>query len=382
MSLSFRLPHYFSLHLRRQVKELYVATAISDMAVAAMLIFEPIYLKYELGLSVPWVILFFAGVYAWYIVLIPFGGKFAARFGYKHSMILSVPFQLAYWTCLFFASRHIELLYVATLLYGLQKSFYWPAFHAVVARFANKSQVGREFSVLTAVIQTAHIFGPLVGGFLAARGGGGVLLVVAGCIYSLMIIPLLAHKERGSLTPYKFKDTLNLYRRHTDKALGYFGFGEEFIALGVWPIFIYEVLKGYDGVGVMTTVSSGLAIVISLWMGRLTDQSEKRLLIKRGGLLAAISWFVRPFLLNAGGVLVSDTFGRTAKNAVSIPMCTVTYERAEASDIMPYMVFFEQSLAIGKLLTALLAALLFATTGSFVLLFILAGILSFLYMLL
>ena len=382
MSLSFRLPHYFSLHLRRQVKELYVATAISDMAVAAMLIFEPIYLKYELGLSVPWVILFFAGVYAWYIVLIPFGGKFAARFGYKHSMILSVPFQLAYWTCLFFASRHTELLYVATLLYGLQKSFYWPAFHAVVARFANKSQVGREFSVLTAVIQTAHIFGPLVGGFLAARGGGGVLLVVAGCIYSLMIIPLLAHKERGSLTPYKFKDTLNLYRRHTDKALGYFGFGEEFIALGVWPIFIYEVLKGYDGVGVMTTVSSGLAIVISLWMGRLTDQSEKRLLIKRGGLLAAISWFVRPFLLNAGGVLVSDTFGRTAKNAVSIPMCTVTYERAEASDIMPYMVFFEQSLAIGKLLTALLAALLFATTGSFVLLFILAGILSFLYMLL
>jgi MFS family permease len=382
MSLSFRLPHYFSLHLRRQVKELYVATAISDMAVAAMLIFEPIYLKYELGLSVPWVILFFAGVYAWYIVLIPFGGKFAARFGYKHSMILSVPFQLAYWTCLFFASRYTELLYVATLLYGLQKSFYWPAFHAVVARFANKSQVGREFSVLTAVIQTAHIFGPLVGGFLAARGGGGVLLVVAGCIYSLMIIPLLAHKERGSLTPYKFKDTLNLYRRHTDKALGYFGFGEEFIALGVWPIFIYEVLKGYDGVGVMTTVSSGLAIVISLWMGRLTDQSEKRLLIKRGGLLAAISWFVRPFLLNAGGVLVSDTFGRTAKNAVSIPMCTVTYERAEASDIMPYMVFFEQSLAIGKLLTALLAALLFATTGSFVLLFILAGILSFLYMLL
>jgi MFS family permease len=352
------------------------------MAVAAMLIFEPIYLKYELGLSVPWVILFFAGVYAWYIVLIPFGGKFAARFGYKHSMILSVPFQLAYWTCLFFASRYTELLYVATLLYGLQKSFYWPAFHAVVARFANKSQVGREFSVLTAVIQTAHIFGPLVGGFLAARGGGGVLLVVAGCIYSLMIIPLLAHKERGSLTPYKFKDTLNLYRRHTDKALGYFGFGEEFIALGVWPIFIYEVLKGYDGVGVMTTVSSGLAIVISLWMGRLTDQSEKRLLIKRGGLLAAISWFVRPFLLNAGGVLVSDTFGRTAKNAVSIPMCTVTYERAEASDIMPYMVFFEQSLAIGKLLTALLAALLFATTGSFVLLFILAGILSFLYMLL
>lgn len=382
MSLSFRLPHYFSLHLRRQVKELYVATAISDMAVAAMLIFEPIYLKYELGLSVPWVILFFAGVYAWYIVLIPFGGKFAARFGYKHSMILSVPFQLAYWTCLFFASRHIELLYVATLLYGLQKSFYWPAFHAVVARFANKSQVGREFSVLTAVIQTAHIFGPLVGGFLAARGGGGVLLVVAGCIYSLMIIPLLSHKERGSLTPYKFKDTLNLYRRHTDKALGYFGFGEEFIALGVWPIFIYEVLKGYDGVGVMTTVSSGLAIVISLWMGRLTDQSEKRLLIKRGGLLTAISWFVRPFLLNAGGVLVSDTFGRTAKNAVSIPMCTVTYERAESSDIMPYMVFFEQSLAIGKLLTALLAALLFATTGSFVLLFILAGILSFLYMLL
>jgi hypothetical protein len=44
------------------------------------------------------------------------------------------------------------------------------------------------------------------------------------------------------------------------------------------------------------------------------------------------------------------------------------------------MVFLEQSLAIGKLFTALVAAALFALVPSFPLLFILAGLISLLFM--
>jgi hypothetical protein len=55
--------------------------------------------------------------------------------------------------------------------------------------------------------------------------------------------------------------------------------------------------------------------------------------------------------------------------------------RAEANHILPYVVFFEQSLAIGKLLACILGIILFSLTGSFVVLFILAGAFSLLYML-
>lgn len=381
MLTQFHLPHYFSFHLKRQVKELYAAAAISDIAVSAMLIFEPVYMYQVLGLSVWQIMLFFALVYLVYIAAIPLGASFASRVGLKHGMIVSMPFQLLYWACLFFAGSVPSLIALGAIFYGLSKSFYWPSFHGVVAKFANGGQVGREFSALTAIIQVATVLGPLVGGFIAGRTGGGNLLLVSGIIYSLMIIPLIMHKERGERRPYRFGDTLKLYVKQSRKAIAYMGFGEELIAMTAWPVFIFLVAKSFEEMGVVVTIASGVAVIVSLWVGRLLDGGRKLDTLKKGVLLQVLVWLVRPVFPGAGGILLSATSGRVVRNAVFIPICTLTYERAEASDILPYVVFFEQSLAIGKFLTALIAALLFvATGGSFAVLFILAAVLTLLYL--
>lgn len=382
MFLKFRLPHYFTTKLRTEVKELYVATAIADLALATMLIFEPIFLYQSVGFSVVEILLFFASVYAWYALLIPFGAKFATRFGYKHSLIASVPFQLLYWTCLYFAPQQPMLVWVAALLYGLEKSFYWPAFHAVVAQFANQGQVAREFSLLTALIQLAQILGPVAGGLIAQAAGGQNLLIVAGAIYSLAIIPLFFHKEKGLKKPYRFADTLRFYRVHAYKMLGYWGFGEELLALTIWPIFTFIAVQGYGATGGAVTLAAAISAIISLYMGKWTDSHPKRPLIRLGGVMTAVSWFVRPWFPSAQGVIAVDTAARVSKNVVFIPVCTVTYERAEANGIVPYVVFFEQSLALGKLLTALVAAALFCIFSSYGMLFIFGGLVSLLYMLL
>ncbi|MBL8030773.1 MAG: MFS transporter [Candidatus Doudnabacteria bacterium] len=382
MFLKFRLPHYFTTKLRTEVKELYVATAIADLALATMLIFEPIFLYQSVGFSVPKILLFFAAVYAWYVVLIPIGAKFAARFGFKHSLIASVPFQLLYWACLYFALEYPQLVWVAAFLYGLEKSFYWPAFHSVVAQFANQGQVAREFSFLTALIQLAQILGPVAGGFIAQVAGGQNLLIVAGAIYSLAIIPLFFHKEKGSKKPYRFADTLRLYKVHVYKMLGYWGFGEELLALTIWPIFMFIAVQGYGATGGAVTLAAAISAIISLYMGKWTDTHPKRPLIKLGGLMTAVTWLVRPWFPSPQGVTSVDTGARVAKNVSFIPICTVTYERAEASSIVPYVVFFEQSLAIGKLLTALAAAALFYMFASYSVLFILGALVSLLYVLL
>jgi hypothetical protein len=48
---------------------------------------------------------------------------------------------------------------------------------------------------------------------------------------------------------------------------------------------------------------------------------------------------------------------------------------------MPYIIGFEQALAVGKMLAALIGIIVFATTGSFVALFIVAAIFSLFYFL-
>ncbi len=382
MTLANRVSHYFTHRLHREVKELYVATAITDTAAAAMLIFEPIYLYQSLRLSIPEVMLFFAAVYAWYILVIPLGGKFATHFGFKHALIVSVPFQLLYWACLFFARDIPLLIFVAPIMYAFSKAFYWPAFGSIVARFANQGQVGREFSVLMAIVQVVQILGPLVGGFIAQLHGSGALLVVAGIVYAMAIVPLAMHKENGYKRPYHFRSTWELFFTRTKKFFGYLGFGEELLFLTLWPIFIFLAVQGYKNTGLVVTTASIFSAIITLYIGKRTDGRAKLALLRFGALFTASGWLLRPFLPGAWGALTSDTAARVGKNIYYVPLNTVTYERAEATEVMPYIVFFEQSLSVGKLLTALLAALLFAVTGSFVLLFFMAALLALLYLLL
>ncbi len=381
MTYSFHLPHYFTYHLRREVKELYAATAIMDIASSAMLIFEPIYLYSQLGLSLVQVLLFFAMVYAWYVVLLPFGGMVASSLGYKHSIISSMPFQLLYWTCLFFAGQFPLLLLVAPLMYAVSKSLYWPAFHAIVAQFANRAQVAREFSGLSAIIQTAQIFGPLAGGLIVQATSGGGLLIVAGCIYTLAIIPLIKHVEVKYKRLFSFRKVLELYRSYPKCMLAYFGFGEEFLALSVWPIVIFLAVAGYGATGLLVTVASGVSVLFSLYIGKKTEGKSKLPMLRLGALLTALTWFIRPFMAGATALLSVDSGARVTKNLYFIPLCTITYERAESQDILPYVVFFEQSLALGKLVFAMLAVGLFAITLSYPVLYILGGLSSLLFFL-
>lgn len=379
MTYSFHLPHYFTYHLRREVKELYAATAIMDIASSAMLIFEPIYLYSQLGLSLVQILLFFAAVYAWYVVLLPVGGIVASKLGYKHSIIYSMPFQLLYWACLFFAGRFSILLVLAPLMYAISKSLYWPAFHAIVAQFANRAQVAREFSALSAIIQAAQIFGPLAGGLIAQATSGEGLLIVAGGIYTLALIPLVKHVEVNYKRWFSFRKVLEFYRSYPKHMLAYFGFGEELLALSVWPIVIFLAVAGYGATGFLATVASGVSVLFSLYIGKKTEGKSKLSLLKLGALLTALGWMVRPFTLSAGALLGVDSAARITKNLYFIPLCTVTYERAESRDILPYVVFFEQSLAFGKLLFALLAMALFAITLSYPVLYILGALSSLLF---
>lgn len=382
MTLKLRLPHYFTFRLEQEVKDLYVSAGIADVALAAMLIFEPIYMYQALNLSVVQILLFFAAVYFWYIILIPLGGMLTTKYGYRKALVLSVPFQILYWLSLLFAGSLPALLWIAPVFYALEKSFYWPGFHAIVARFANQGQVGREFGALSAIIQCAHILGPLIGGIIAQLAGGQYLLVVACGVYALSVIPLLLHKEQFQERPFSFRSVLRLYKRYRQYSIAYWGFGEELLALTIWPIFIYTAVSGYQDTGLMITVASIISAVISLYIGKLTDGHSKFSLLQLGTWLSAAGWFLRPFLGGVQGTLVTDTSARVGKNLYFIPLSTVTYERAESEDIVPYIVFFEQSLSFGKLAIALIAAGIFLLAESFAPVFVLGGLFSlfFLYL--
>ncbi|MDE2312194.1 MAG: MFS transporter [Patescibacteria group bacterium] len=376
----YHIPSYFSKTVREEIGELFAASAIGNLALSIAMVFEPIFLYSILHFTVSQVLLFFAIVYSVYIPTIILGAKFASNYGYKHAIAMSVPFQILYWVLLLLARDNPGLVVVSAIALALQKSLYWPGFHALMARYADQGQVGREFSVVYATIGLSQIVGPFLGGFMAQHFGMTATFVVASLVYCFSVMPLFTKRETFVPKPYLYRDTFKLLHDFPKKFLGYVGFGEELLVLTIWPIFIYIVAKDYEKTGTVATVASFIAAVLALIIGKITDQYTKRVLIKLGAFFSSLVWFARLTASSIWNVFTLDTLSRASKEMDFIPISTVTYLRAEATHVVPYAVFFEQSLSVGKLSACLLGALLFGLTGSFMVLFILGGLYSLLYM--
>lgn len=380
--LRFLIARFLPHLIRREVKELYAAVAIRDFAVSAVLIFEPIYL-YQQGLGLRGVLFFYLGVYAIYFVLLPLGGKVARTRGFEHSMLFASPCTILYYLSLVLVPFNPLFLGVAMFAFALEKTFYWPGYHADFALYSVQEERGREISQLIIIDNLVYILGPLVGGLLVTFGGFRLLFPVAAGLIVLSNLPLLATRE--TVTPGTFsyaKAFRTLVDRSTwRQALTYVGFGEELIVLTVWPLFIFLVIRNFATMGVVVALStfvSGFAVVT---IGRLTDRRGKRPVLRFGAFVTMIAWFLRLFVRSSGHVFAVDTLSRLSKNIIMVPLTARLYERAFAGHVVRSVVFFEMWLTVGKILAAalvILATVFFPPGWSAA--FIIAGLFTALYL--
>jgi len=162
--------------------------------------------------------------------------------------------------------------------------------------------------------------------------------------------------------------------------VGYWGFGEELTQLVIWPIFIYLTVPNFFQFGTIISFSTLVATVIMLYVGILTDEKRnKSLLIKYFSVLNGLFWLIRPFFPSLAGVVSTNTLGTISKNSLIVPITSYSYDRANKSHIMPYVVFFEQNLVIGKILFMLAALAILAFTANFFYIFLLSAIFSLLF---
>jgi MFS family permease len=294
---------------------------------------------------------------------------------------MSVPFQILYWMILLAARQDSSLAFAAAIALAVQKALYWPGFHSLMARYADQRQMGREFGVVNSLANVMQILGPFLGGWMSQHFGLAATFITAAIISCCSVLPLFRAKEIFVPKVYRYKDTWALYKTYPKKFFGYTGFGEELLFLTIWPVFIYIVVNNYQNTGLIVTVASLFAAILALIIGKITDQYTKRVLIKMGAFFSSLIWLARTIIPSTlWTVFAVDTLSRTSKEMDFIPISTVTYLRAEETHVVPYAVFFEQSLSVGKLIACLLGMLLFYLTGSFMVLFILGALFSLLYM--
>jgi MFS family permease len=377
------LPGYLARQAKSEVKELFLNSAILDLAVAMILFFEPIYL-YQQGLSLEWIVLFYLGVYVVYFFIMPLGGKFAKRYGFEHGILLGSPFLILFYLSLVLAAQSFYFLIPAILFYALQKTFYWPGYHADFAHYGQDFEQGREVSNITVIISAVFVLGPLIGGAIMYFFNFTVLFIIVSLLIVLSNLPLILTPEKFKPSTFSYKGAYKRLFRLANRRrfLAYLGFGEEFIVLALWPIFMIIILKNTFSAGAVVALATLATSLTILYIGRFTDKHNKRSLLRFTTVIYSLVWFLRILVRAPLGVFLVDTFSRIGKSSLSVPLTSITYTEARERGVVKNVVFFEMSLVVGKILAMLAVLLIIAFVPANLLwpaIFVLAGLFALLY---
>jgi hypothetical protein len=268
---------------------------------------------------------------------------------------------------------------------ALQKTFYWPGYHADFAQYAITEETGREVSnglVISAMVQ---IVAPFLGGVLIKFFGYSIVFIVASLLIAISNIPTMITPEKFVPKDFSyFKAYRRLFKPINRRALlGYLGYGEELILLTLWPIYIFLVLKSTFSVGSLAAISSGLTILTVLYVGRLVDKKNKENILRMTTIFYMFSWLLRTLKAGAVGIYLFHIFGSICKNSMSVEITSLVYNRAKNYSVMKGVVLFEMILVLGKVLAISVVLVLLAFVGEgnvfWFYAFLFAGVVSLLY---
>ncbi|MEK9130146.1 MAG: MFS transporter [Patescibacteria group bacterium] len=375
----------FPQFLKREIAELYVSIAIKTFALSMISIFEPLYF-YKLGFSIPQILFFFVLNYFVYFFIVPLGGKIINRFGFEHSIFFSIPFCILYFLSLYCVSFNFFFIFLAFIFLIIYKTLCWPSYHANFAKYGVDEERGKEVGIINIIDLTFGAVGPLLGGLIIVSFGFNILFIIVACILSASIIPLFTTKEQFvSRKNFSYKDCFKrLFCQKNRKDMWKFmGFGEEIIHLIIWPIFIFLSIKNYSIIGGLISLSLIVSIFVTSYIGYSFDNGNGKKMLKKSLFLHFILWLARGFINSPIGFFLIELFNTITLNGIHIPLIAHTYKMAKKYGTLKYMIFFEQSLIIGKIFIAFIAFLLFFIFGTgfwvWFSVFFIAGLCSLLY---
>ena len=154
------------------------------------------------------------------------------------------------------------------------------------------------------------------------------------------------------------------------------------MVMSLWPIYVFLIVPNIFGVGLVTTIATVIGTMLMLYVGRIADKFDKRKLIQITSVFYAFTWLFRFLAKSVPSVLVIDSAHKAGKDITSVPILALTFGRAGSKGpdyAIAYSVFYEFSLSIGKIVTALLVIWMLSAGLSIYLVFALVGLLTLLY---
>lgn len=344
--------------MSRGFMALFLNKAITDVAGGLFAIFLPIFLFELFDNSVAGVAGFYLATFIAHFLFIIIFSPHLNSFGFRKALRLSTVFAVLYYVSFFFLNENTLywLLPLVVIFIGLWRFLYWTPFNIDLSKFTNKKDRGKSLGLMEVVMNFSKIVTPIFAGFVISRFDFSVLFVIGVVVFTLSALPLLIiprTKEKFSWSRIKIiKKTFAKENRMA--AAFFFADGAEFVVGSiVWPIFIFQLLKGnYLEVGAVSTFVVAVTMIMQLIAGKYSDKGkQKDRIMKYGGIFYALGWILKIFVITALHVFVIDAFHKFTQVFYRVPLDTFVCEKGRDQKhlVDEFSIFRQMTISVGKI---------------------------------
>jgi len=350
--------------LKKEITELYIANALRTFAISTIVIFIPIFLLKQ-GFSLLDVAIFFVFRSMAAFVFNYTALRYVAKKGVKHSMLVSVPFLIAFFIGLYSIEplRAIigdyPLLLLLGVLEAMSAAYYYMGFHVEFARFSERKKAAEQFGIVNIFSTAFSIIGPLCGALVITYLSFNIMFVIVMLLLFFAILPLFMSKEVHEPFDFKLNSITGLYNMR--RGMPFFAEGLRNFAASIhWPVLMYFLFTALDSIGGVYTVSNALLVMFTMYVGHKTTDATKYRIMNIGSFLHSVTLVVRTMMKTLFSAALVQGFGAVTWPMVQLPFYSIFYNNSKKKGMSDEIHLREVYLHAGRIFSALvLAALLF-----------------------
>ena len=335
------MSEHLNLHFlhNRELNELYVSVAIRSFASSLISVFVPIYLL-KLSYSLPSVLLFYVILNMAHALFVIPAAKISSKFGFKHSIIYSIPVLILFYVLLHTLGTYNWPLWFLAITFGISNALFFVGYHTDFSKFSNKKYRGEQVGFAKIFASLAGTAGPLLGGFILVFVSFQALFIIVAVLLLTSAIPLFFSKDIHE--PINFSLSQIFTDQKPRDYLAFIGHGiESGVGSILWPVYIFfAVLNSFSILGFVTTLSFLVSLVSTFIIARVSDV-RRRLVLRIGSILNTVVWGIRAFVATTLQVFIIDSFYGLTRTMRGIPFDALSYDKANKSNIVEFVVFRE-----------------------------------------
>lgn len=349
-----------------ELSELYISNMLRSIALTIFLIFIPFYLYQHDYTAVSIFALF--GIFFIVRAAADIGaGFFVARFGPKHTIILSNVMQVISASLLLTVPEHHWNILLLALPWGIANSLFFISYHVSFSKIKHTQKAGAELGHMQTFEKIGYMLGPLLGGVIGSVFGPEYIFMAATALLIVSLWPLFLTSEPTKVHQKIDFRTLPVERIKRDLFVYSCLAIENTLAINTWPFYVAVFLLSgavYAQLGALSAFGVLAALLSAKIIGHISDTSMARPILRLSALFNMLLHLIRPFVSGIGGVLAINVANDAVTAGYRMPFMKGVY--AAADDLPGYRIVYISTLesisSIVKatiwLLLALLAAVL------------------------